>query len=312
LSEYITHTAIVDDGARLANYSPTICRAFKIALRERPDLVRSGGTTRSGDQFTVQLLDHARQRWAGRKKGDFVVEKLAFVLGWRLHLAADRQFKPVYRMLQPEHYAAGDTEGRPSDVSVYHDVIVFREVYAGGTLPPFFPSMLDYRAESHPGWSGFPAAKAERLMQALWQKSLAATQSFVLQEKDPEKWMAMLLKRFEPFTVDIQRYARAYHAPDPDLLRRFIIEPNFYDPQDPLIALARSIQRGKPDPSIHIANAVDAAAKQSQYAQGLARACRYLQAASDYFEGKISEEELKIRSDVGKPHVPPSLVPKKG
>jgi hypothetical protein len=34
-----------------------------------------------------------------------VEEKLAFLLGWRTHQAADRRFKPVYRQLQPEHYA---------------------------------------------------------------------------------------------------------------------------------------------------------------------------------------------------------------
>jgi hypothetical protein len=300
MSEHITHTAVMDDGARLAIHSKEICEAFKLAFSKRLDIARFSAMTRSGDNFTVRLLRDVREKWPERRDGDMLVEKLAFLLGWRCHLAADRTFKPVYRILQPEHYMKpNDDSSPPSDVTVYHDVTVFREVYGSGRNDPFVPSALDYRLESHPGAKGMPAGQLERLTTAMWQESLLGIQSV-----KPSN-------RFQKVILDVQRYAQAYHTPDPDLLRRYIVEPNFYDSRDPVIALARSIQRGEPRKDIDLAAAVAAAPKQSQYAQALERAYRYLAAASEYFTGKIGERELEARCDVGKPHVPPELDPRR-
>lgn len=300
MSEHITHTAVMDDGARLALHSTAICEPFKIALSKRPDIARFSAMTRSGDKFTVRLLRDVREKWPSRRDGDMTLEKLAFLLGWRCHLAADRTFKPVYRILQPEHYLLPDDGARPpSDVTVYHDVTVFREVYACGRFEPFTPSSLDYRLETHPASRALPASKLERLLTPLWQEALLGIQS------------STAPARFQRVVLDVQRYARAFHSPDPDLLRRYIVEPNFYDPDDPVIALARSIQKGAPRKDIVLEQAVAAAPRQSQYAQALERAYRYLLAASDYFVRKIDEKELERLCDVGKPHVPAGLDPRR-
>jgi hypothetical protein len=313
MSEHITHTAVMEDGARLALYSPDICEPFKITLRSRPDIALLAATTRSGDKFTVQLLRDARERWASRKTGDMVLEKLAYVLGWRCHLASDRTFKPGFRVLEPEHYARGGSDededgGGPSNVSIYQDVVVFRVVYRSGRTAPFLPSSLDFRMESHPAAAFVPVAQAEPLFQSLWQVSLLDCQSFRGGTKEPDKWLKMFFQRFQPVTVDVQRYARAYHAPDPDLMRRYIVEPNFYDPANALITLARSLQRGQTPAGFDLPAALREAPGQSLYAQALERTYRYLHAASEYFVNRIDEEELKSRCDVGKPHVP--AVPK--
>jgi hypothetical protein len=300
VSEHITHTAVMDDGARLALHSSTICDAFKLAFGKRLDIARFSAMTRSGDNFTIKLLRELRAHWPGRREGDLSVEKLSFLLGWRCHLAADRTFKPVYRILQPEHYTNPDDDGSaPSDVTVYHDVVVFREVYGGGRFEPFTSSALDFRLESHPAAAALPVTCLERLMMPLWQEQLLAIQT------------AKGIERFQRAVLDVQRYARAYHSPDPELMRRYIIEPNFYNPADPVIVLVRSIQRGLPLPDISLEKALAAARNQSQYAQSLERAYRYLLAASDYFTGKITEKELEERCDVGKPHVPPELDPRR-
>ena len=300
MSEHITHTAVMDDGARLALHSREICEAFKLALSRRLDIARFAAMTRSGDSFTVRLLRSVRERWPARRDGDMTLEKLAFLLGWRCHLAADRTFKPVYRILDPEHYRKPDDDGGgPSNVSVYHDVFVFREVYGAGRCEPFVPSSLDYRAETHPAAGAFPVAKLERLLRPLWQGALMEIHS------------SRTAANFQRVTVDVERYARAFHSPDPDLVRRYIVEPNFYDPSDPVIALARSIQRGSPRKDIALKEAIAAAPRQSQYAQSLERAYRYLLAASDYFVRKIDERELEARCDVGKAHVPAALDPRR-
>ena len=66
-------------------------------------------------------------------------------------------------------------------------------------------------------------------------------------------------------------------------MRRYIFEANFYNRNDPLIQLARSIQHGKPDRSIDLQEAVEAAASQSQYAQAVRKRYRYLEACSECF-----------------------------
>jgi hypothetical protein len=291
----------MDDGARLALHSPEICDAFKTAFSKRLDIARFSAMTRSGDNFTVKLLRDVRAKWPTRRDGDMVVEKLAFLLGWRCHLAADRTFKPVYRILQPEHYLKlkSEDDSEPSDVTVYHDVVVFREVYGAGRFDPFVPSTLDFRLETHPASRALPAVDLERLMMPLWQESLLGIQS------------STAMPRFQKVVLDVQRYARAYHSPDPDRMRRYIVEPNFYDANDPIIALVRSIQRGMPRKDIDLKQAVAAAPRQSQYSQALERAYRYLLAASEYFTGKIEEAELQARCDVGKPHVPAELDPRR-
>jgi hypothetical protein len=291
----------MDDGARLALHSPSICDAFKLAFTRRPDIARFSAMTRSGDNFTVRLLREVRDRWPQRRDGDRNLEKLSFLLGWRCHLAADRTFKPVYRILQPEHYLKPDDDASaPSDVTVYHDIVVFREVYGAGRHEPFSTSSLDYRLEGLPAAAAIPAPSLDRWVLSLWQESLLGIQS------------APTFDKFQKVVLDVQRYSRAFHTPDPGLMRRYIIEPNFYNPADPLIALARSLQHGTtPRPAIDLTQAVAAAPKQSQYAQALERAYRYLTAASDYFTRKIDERELERLCDVGKPHVPAELDPRR-
>lgn len=304
MSEHITHIVVQDDCVRLARHSPAICDAFKLCLTKHADIARMGAITRSGDKFTVKLLREARARWATRKDGDLVEEKLAFVLGWRCHLAADRQFKPVYRQVDTEHYAANRPS--PSDASIYHDVIVFREVYGDGTQEPFSPASLDYRLESHPAARTLNVARTEDMMQAMWQRSLLGLQAFTTRENNADTWQRLFFARLEPFEVDVDRYAKAYQHTSPDRMRRFIVDNNFYHAADPIIALARSIQRGQMDRTIKLDEAVKAAATQSQYAQALRRGYLYLIAANEFFEGRIDEAELKSRSDLGKPHLPAS------
>lgn len=309
MSEHITHVAVLEDCARLALHSPDISDAIKIALRKELPFAALASTARSGDRYTIPLLRDCRDKWETRRPGGFVEEKLAFVLGWRCHNAADRHFKPIYRLVEPEHYegAAGDGDidmAEPSDVRIYHDIVVFREVYGGGRHGGFHPSLVDYRLESHPAAGTVDSAATEDVFGGLWQRSLLALHAFSLTEKDPDAWAEKALAAYQPYTVDLRRYAQGYYSPDPESMRRFITNNNFYDRTDPLIALARSLQRGAADPSIDMQTALRAAATQSQYAQTILKGYNYLAAASDYFLHRIEEPELRLRFDLDKPHIP--------
>lgn len=303
MSEHITHLAVYEDAARLALHDPGVPPVFKDVLKQHWADGGLGSLTRSGDRFSVGVLRGLRQGWPTRQPDKRLERRLAFLLGWRCHQAADRRFKPVYRELQPEHYST--EKGVPSDVTVYHDAVIFREVYRSGKDAPYHPSALDYRLETHAAAASVDAEFTQRLFRMLWQESLLAGQSFLRTEKDPAKWFPLFAARKEPFIVDVHRYSVALHHPDPALHYRYIVAPNFYDAADPLLALARSIQRGAPDASIDLKRAVDTAPKQSQFAQAVANGLGYIRASSAFWENKIDEDELKRRFQIGTPHYRP-------
>jgi hypothetical protein len=312
LSEYITHTAVFEDCARLALHSPGICAPFKTVLKRYWDIASLGTLTRSGDKYTVELLSWCRDRWANRRDGDFLEEKLAYVLGWRCHNAADRHFKPIYREVEPEHYKneAGqrDPDERDvSDVRIYHDIIVFREVYDCGRRKnsPVSPHLLEDNLGGHPAAAAVAVAPTETAIGGVIQRTLLGLQAFTTHETDSNRWLARFQKQLQDYYVDIHRYARAEEQADPDFLRRFILENRFYDRRDPLIRLARALQSGAARPDVALEPALEQAQKQSQYAQTIRQGYLYLEASSLFFERKIDETELRKRLDLGTAHYKP-------
>ena len=58
MSENITHTAILEDCFNMMFASEQICKPFKEVGKEHVLFAQFGSVTRSGDRFTVQLLDN--------------------------------------------------------------------------------------------------------------------------------------------------------------------------------------------------------------------------------------------------------------
>jgi hypothetical protein len=294
MSENITHTAVTDDCARLARHSSTICAAVKEVLGEQLEIARLGGVTRAGGRHVLSLLKRYREAWQQRQEGDWLPEKLAFVLGWLCHRAADLQMKPIFRAVD------ADSTENPTDCSVYHDVFLFRKVYGAGEREPYVPDSLAVTPESSPETQAFQASEVESALRSLWQRALIELHTFIPDEEDVDGWLVRVFKMRQQFYVDIRRYAEAFADPDPEKVQRFIVDVNFYDSSDPLIRLARSIQSGTPDTSIDLQTVLEAAAAQSRYAQALRRGYIYLQAASDLFERRIDDEAFKDRLERGK------------
>jgi hypothetical protein len=241
----------------------------------------------------LSLLKRYREAWPNREEGDWLAEKLAFVLGWLCHRAADLQMKPIFRAVDAESVES------PTDCSVYHDVFLFREVYGAGRHEPYVPDSLEVRPESSAATQAFQTTEVEGALRSLWQRALIGMHTFIPDEEDVDGWLERLFKLRQQFYVDIRRYAEAFANPNPHKVQRFILDVKFYD-SDPLIRLARSIQNGTPDTSIDLQIALEAAATQSQYAQALRRGYIYLQAASDLFERRIDDEAFKDRLERGK------------
>jgi len=295
MSEGITHTAIVDDCARLALASSKVCEAFKKALTDHLDMARLGGITRHGDRHNVALLASFREQWPPADENDTVPRKLAFVLGWLSHRAADRTMKKVFRDLD------GDCAESPRDCSVYNDACVLREVYGGGD--PFSYVANEAGLKDHPGARGTNVAEAEDLFCAMWRRMLVRMHTFIPDDADAEAWLEKVAQTQQRLYVDLKRYAAAYASPDPDKWKRFITDANFYDKDDAIVRVARSLQNGESRSSADVDAAMDDPGNESRYAYMLKRAFGYCLAASAWFEKKITEDEVNQRLEIGRPEL---------
>jgi hypothetical protein len=294
MSENITHTAIVDDGLRLLIASTRVCPAFKAAAREYIDMAHLGCMTRSGDRCNPELLETFRERWEARSPEDRLEPKLAFVLGWLCHRAADRQMKPIFRRFHPPETR---TES-PTECSIYHDAYVFREVYLLGAEPPYHPAMFGTALETLAGTVDVDGLQS--LLQVLLRRVLIQMHTLIPDVEDPETWIDNLYTLKQDFYVDLARYDEAITHPHPEKLRTYIVEDNFYDSSDPVIDVARRLQHRKAVSSAEVEAAI-AAGGRSHYAHALSIAVRYLQAASDFFTSEMTVAELKVLLDIGKP-----------
>ena len=291
MSENITHMAVLDDCFRIVLNLEKVHPALHEVVRTQRDIARLGTITRGGDSHTVQLLESFRQRWATRQPEDRLEAKLAFVLGWLCHRAADRQMKPLFREVEPGRPVS------PAECSIYHDAFLFHEVYADGREQPYQPRMFDFLNLSRE--AGLNPDAVMEVVHAAFSRALLELHTFSPNPQDAEGWIDRLFKLQQVFRVDIERYARAIASPDPDKVRRFIIDTNFYDRQEPIIRVARAIQRNQPVEPSEVASAAEAAA-QTHYGKAVKMSVDYIRAASEFLERQISRDGLGQRLNIGK------------
>jgi hypothetical protein len=294
MSENITHTAVVDDCLRLMLASESICSPFKTAAQQHLPMAQLGCMTRAGDRCNPGLLDNFRTRWSQRKPDDHLEAKLAFVLGWLCHRAADRQMKPVFRRFHPPE----QRQESPTECSIYHDAYLFRTIYANGQEPPYYPAMFgDQFRILH---EKIDVENVQKLARILLRRALIEMHTLIPDTENPEKWIDQLLTRRQEFYVNLERYDRAITHPDPEKVKLYITDDNFYDPDEAIIASARKLQHG-----LHIAPADIKSALESKphshYGTALHTGMRYLCGASDFFSSEMTVDRLHTILDIGKP-----------
>jgi hypothetical protein len=294
MSEKITHTIAMDDSFRLMLASEALCPAFTVAAKTCWDIARLGSGTRAGDRHSLVLLTRFRERWSDKTAEDHLEAKLAFVMGWLCHRAADRQMKPIFRSLNP-----GSAE-TPTECSVYHDAFLFRERYLRDQERLYTRATFEADLGSLPVAGSLDVSALRELFHTLLQQSLVEIHTLDPDEAHIEAWLDGLVRLQQGFYVDVDRYAQAIAAPDPAKLARYVSDIGFYERTDPVIAAAEALQRGEALASTEVRKAIDRSGK-SHYARALGTACRYLASASAYFEREIDIEELRQRLDIGKP-----------
>jgi hypothetical protein len=257
-------------------------------MAEHRRVARLGSATKWGDRCNIPLLARLREAWPNRKPEDRLENRLAFVLGWLSHRAADRQMKPVFR--------ANDNQTRaPRDCSLYDDICVLQKVYALDADSIYTPAVLGAeRLLPEDAWR-----RVKEIFQILLEQSLVELHTFTPDPEHPWGWTDEVVRRFEGFYVDIDRYAKAFVNPDPVKYKQFVVDTNFYLDDDPVIVCARAIQRGEALSADDADRAVALPAL-SDYGRALRLSFDYLRAASDFFEGRIEEAELAEKLNIGK------------
>ncbi|TVY11721.1 hypothetical protein [Paenibacillus cremeus] len=296
MSENVTHTAVVEDCFNMMfATSDAICDAFKDAGRHHIQFSQFGSVTRSGDKFTIPLLEKYRTNYDARKDEEQLGYKLAFVLGWLCHRAADRQMKVVFREAEPE------SREFPTDCSIYHDAFIFHKLYADNRSTPFpyRTAHFEKRMESLPAAAEVKANAVANTYRYMWQRFLLELQTFVQDTTNVDTWFDKLHAKHQEQVIHLDRYAEAALTPDPVKVKRFIEDTNFYSEEDRIIQLTQALRKGA-KPSPEEVEAAFAEEPSSQYAQAVKMGYGYLRSASAYFEEKIDQDTLKDWLDVGK------------
>ncbi|MBP7402897.1 MAG: hypothetical protein KBA30_09800 [Clostridia bacterium] len=292
------HTAILEDSFSLVRLSDEIIPEFKDFIAKYARFGSLGCITISGDQFSFRLLEECKAVWKTRKPEDHVEQKLAYVLGWVSHRATDRQMKPIWTEPKPmgKGYDA-DPALSPTECSVYHEGLMFREYYAGDTL--FRDAILPDELDRLPLARAVDLRGAAAFAQPMVLRNLFEEQTLVRDAADVNDWFEKVGLRRQRFYVDLGRYVRSAMTPDPAKLAEFVTDINYYDVNDDILRIARLIRDGG-TPARDEVRAAVAAEPASHYGKALKLSFGYIRAASDYYASDMPFEVLKERLDIGK------------
>jgi len=281
LSEQVTHLALADDVRLLSVASPRVCEDVKGSLREHQDKMRLGALTRGSEGFAGAMVKVLREGKTKRKKGDG--EKLAFCIGTMAHRAVDRMMKPIFES------QSADGKCNWQDISVYHDVFLFDRIYGRGRKEPYAAGALEPRY-GFPSAAGVDAERVEEYFRVMFQRAMLSAHTLIPDMSDPEGWMEKVFGRVQEMTLDVGRYHRALTNPDEEIFGRAIVDVNFYDDGDPLIALLRDLREGAEVEGDEFMLRCRSRDHDSLYARGAAKGYGYVQVTSEYWSGEAREE----------------------
>jgi len=293
MSENITHVSVFEDAFHLMFASEMICDEFKQVGRDYYEFAKLASTGNAGDTFIPGLLSKCRDGWDSRKAEDLIEQKLAYVLGWMQHRSSDRQMKPLFRIHEPNRTEC-------STCSIYHDAFLYKRYHQGEPGTPYHDAVFQDKMESLPAAAAFDVPAVRGFLRHVFhQRALYGMQYLAPDESNLETFYARMMRWHGAF-VRISRYEEAIFNTDAEKYDTYIEGDNFYNPDEPLLQTIHSLRAGKGVSAGELEKALSATAE-SQYAQAVRQGYGYLHGASDFFKHKISFEEMKERTDIGKP-----------
>ncbi|MDF2961316.1 MAG: hypothetical protein K0S39_3051 [Paenibacillus sp.] len=301
MSENITHFSSMEDCFNFMEVSPDICQEFKQAGKAHYNLARLASVTRYGDKFTAPLMGELRDVYRQGRFDEVQQRKLVYVLGWLCHRAADRCMKPVFSSFDVKtlrHAEAIDYS--PSECSVYNDAFIYHLYYAKEENGLYPKAVFEDGMDSSPEHERFDVPGTRELNRIMMQNSLLPMHHPGTASGDIDAWFDLIERKRQRFTLEVERYRDAIFTPAAAKVQRYLTDARFYDGEEPILKLALKLRSNQPAVSGADVRSALSAEPYSSYAHILHTGSRYLAAASEFFTGDMSVEELKGHFDIGK------------
>jgi hypothetical protein len=289
MSDLLTHWAIFDDSRRLALVDEALRAPLGELLQEEREMARLGALTRYGSKFVPPVLESTRARGNGVAEDGIARKKLAFALGAVTHYAADLVMKPLMSRLaradwnaahhgMQQQRVAGKGSAGIREISAYYDTHVFRSVYLAGNEEPFSSHFLKQNPAA-------PERELEELVRSLFQQALLACHTLKPPLEDFDGWLERLIELVPTLYVDVEQYRRVLAAPDPERVTAYAVTTEFYVESDPVVRLARAVQRNECIEQAAIDGAIVETANRGGYGQALALSLRRLRETARFLRG---------------------------
>lgn len=293
MSEHITHIAVYDDTVRLLQYSGRFTQAFKDSTNKEYDSGWIASGSNGNHIWAVPLLQEYREKYIAGDRSRDTLRKIAAAIGWITHRAADLVVKPILANVEFEK----GTVFNAQEQSAYYDSIAFREVFKGGenspsSFQPLSRAVLETDMGSHPASGAIDVSGFEKAFSHFYLDKTLNNHEFVAKQDNFDQWFDQFMSNKLKFSEDLDMYIEGFNAPKKEKVEKYINNFRYYNNQDSIIRLVRSIQNGNPDNSISLDVAMDAAHCQSAYTRMLQISCTMLTYASNYFDGKIEKSSL--------------------
>ena len=296
MSEHITHIAVYEDCVRIMKHTAKrFTNAFHESLVVGYDCGMFCSGSRGNHLYAIPILEKNRGLYGTSKFDQNAKEQVAGAIGWLAHRASDLEMKPMFKKItELNNPMLVDQEG-----TMYHDAVTFKEVYQGGKVSTKSPyelvdeSILSHQMESNPASKRVAIDYFENLMAHYYVAQIVDQCVFTNKLEDVNEFAEKLVDYSQDLYEDLRMYIRAYENPEPFKMQGYIHNFNIYDPDDSLIQFVRYEQEnGKAHPSIKIEDALNDAHNQSHYAKALKMGYDFIGALSDYFDKKITKEEV--------------------
>lgn len=297
MSEYIVHVALMQDCFNIMLRSDYFRDEFKQIIFQERDLGEAASTTMSGDKYSWRIMQDLRNRWKERIPEDKLESKLAFVLGWVSHRAADRQMKPVFRALVDSKTLS--TIG--NDCTLYNEAKIYTEYYMNQEHDPYLNTMELLLTDS----SAFPLDLEgtkqffNGMLRMAFMRMHTMQPSLTYDVQGIEAWIDNISSLLQEFKINMELEAQIIAHPDPVKYQKYIVDSHFFDDRDPLIIVAKKLRFHESLPA-HELDAILEMEPTCDYAVALYTALRYTRACHDYLYGDLSTDALCDALDIGK------------
>ena len=301
MSEHLVHVAVMEDCFNILLQTQRVCSDFKKVIDVHRGFGEAASTTMSGDSYTVMILEDLRNRWEGRTPDDMLESKLAFVLGWVRHRAADRQMKPVFRALNTHE----SKKIVKNECTLYDEAKVYTEYYLNREHDPY-KNVMHLMLNGAQAYPQVDLEGMKNLFNGMLRSSFMRMHTMKPDLKytvtEIENWIDNIYTLLQHFDIRTDMIAQIIAKPDPEKYKRYIVDANFFNDHDPLIIVAKKL-RFKNNYSESEVDVAINASQSSDYANALKTALQYTIACNDFFIRKIEEKELRKYLQIGVPGV---------